>query len=464
MCGVTTTLSIRHSGWLGGSGSLSKTSRTAPAMRRCSSASSSAASFTTAARAMLMRQAVGFMAPSSSAPTIPRVSAVRGRSSTTKSACAIARAMAPTLYMRAASRTGRPRRETPSTRIPSPRAMRAMSRPMSPRPTIAMVLPPSRSGSTWSSQRRWRWASRYTFIRCVTQEHQPRTYSAIPGPKTPGARVTGAARQPIATARHVVVRVPPSIEPISSVTRRPTASRVGPSTTAMKSKGPVTASRLTTVESLPSIDASSFFTAFVLPGAVSMRTYARIFFCPPLAMWCLLPRPSALRGADRVDQRRTELRAPLDELRPFEIDPRATVVTVVRGIEGCSEPGDRRTDLQGQGLAGALVAQTRDDQEEALRVGRREIREAGLVADELDLAAAERVAPGVLHEAEDHVPVIHLVLRSHRRAGQRQHHEQNERHGPRHAAQSSRYARSSDRWHRASSGQPQSSVTRPAFA
>src|SRR3989442_11019887 len=155
-----------------------------------------------------------------------------------------------------------------------------------------------------------------------------------------------------------------------------------------------------------------------------MRTYARIFFCPPLAMWCLLPRPSALRGADRVDQRRTELRAPLDELRPLEIDPRATVVTVVRGIEGCSEPGDRRTDLQGQGLAGALVAQTRDDQEEALLVGRRGIREAGLVADELELAAAERVAPGVLHEAEDHVPVIHLVLRRHRRAGQRQHHEQ----------------------------------------
>src|SRR5207247_6245269 len=62
------------------------------------------------------------------------------------------------------------------------------------------------------------------------------------------------------------------------------ASSVGPSTTAMKSNGPVTASRLTTVEPPPSIAASSFFTAFVLPGAVSIRTYARIFFAAPFVM------------------------------------------------------------------------------------------------------------------------------------------------------------------------------------
>src|SRR2546428_1502270 len=148
MCGVTTTLSIRQSGWLGGSGSRSKTSRTAPAMRFCSSASSSAASLTTAPRAMLMSQAVGFMAPSASGPKIPRVSTVRGRSNTTKSASRRAWAMAVTGYMRAAARAGRPRRETPSTRIPSPRATRAISRPMSPRPTIVMVLPASRSGRT----------------------------------------------------------------------------------------------------------------------------------------------------------------------------------------------------------------------------------------------------------------------------------------------------------------------------
>ena len=52
-----------------------------------------------------------------------------------------------------------------------------------------MVLPASRSGSTWSSQRRCRWAWRYSSTRWVTHEHQPMTYSAIHGPKTPGALV-----------------------------------------------------------------------------------------------------------------------------------------------------------------------------------------------------------------------------------------------------------------------------------
>src|SRR5262249_32716910 len=48
----------------------------------------------------------------------------------------------------------------------------------------------------------------------------------------------------------------------------------------MKSNGPVAASRVATVESLPWIATSSFLTAFVLPGAVSISTYARIFFDP----------------------------------------------------------------------------------------------------------------------------------------------------------------------------------------
>src|SRR5262245_3832948 len=52
----------------------------------------------------------------------------------------------------------------------------------------------------------------------------------------------------------------------------------------MKSNGPVTASRLATPESLPWIAARSFLTALVLPGAVSIRTYARIFFDPPFVI------------------------------------------------------------------------------------------------------------------------------------------------------------------------------------
>ena len=90
-----------------------------------------------------------------------------------------------------------------------------------------------------------------------------------------------------------------------------------------------------------------------------------------------------------------------------------------------------------QGLAGALVAQARDDQEEAPLVARREIRGAGLVADELELAAADRLAARVLHVAEDHVAVVHLVRRLGRRGGQRQDREETER-PERHAAQSSR--------------------------
>src|SRR5206468_4685277 len=109
--------------------------------------------------------------------------------------------------------------------------------------------------------------------------HTDRTVLEDPATTTPRQRPRYSA-----TARQVVVRVTPSIEPISSVTRRPTASSVGPSTTAMKSNGPVTASRLATVESVPWIAASSFLTAFVFPGAVSMRTYARIFFDPPFVI------------------------------------------------------------------------------------------------------------------------------------------------------------------------------------
>ena len=46
----------------------------------------------------------------------------------------------------------------------------------------------------------------------------------------------------------------------------------------MKSNGPVTASRLTTVDAPPLIWVSSFFTDLVFPAAVSMSTYARMPF------------------------------------------------------------------------------------------------------------------------------------------------------------------------------------------
>src|SRR4029450_7581728 len=100
----------------------------------------------------------------------------------------------------------------------------------------------------------------------------------------------------------------PPRDPTPSVTSRPTASSVGPSTTAKKSNGPVTASRLATVESLPWIAASSFLTAFVFPGAVSIRTYARIFFDPPFVISHLLWPPAGVaHGRTSSDAPRVSL-------------------------------------------------------------------------------------------------------------------------------------------------------------
>src|SRR5205807_599537 len=130
--------------------------------------------------------------------------------------------------------------------------------------------------------------------------------------------MTRTCTQPIATARHVVVRVTPSIDPISSVTSRPTASSVGPSTTAMKSNGPVTASRLATVESLPWIAASSFLTAFVFPGAVRRdgahlrQLRLRLRTLEPREIAPRVLGPVELAAAERAEQRqhRAELLQP----------------------------------------------------------------------------------------------------------------------------------------------------------
>ena len=71
-----------------------------------------------------------------------------------------------------------------------------------------------------------------------------------------------------------------------------------------------------------------------------------------------------------------------------------------------------------------------------------------------------------LHAAQvqHDVAVVDFVLRARRRDGQPPDHETCERPRPNHAAQSSRWARSNERWQRRSSGQPQSSVTRPFLA
>src|SRR5438034_1741740 len=138
--------------------------------------------------------------------------------------------------------------------------------------------------------------------------HTDRTVLEDPATTTPRQRPRYSA-----TARQVVVRVTPSIAPISSVTRRPTASSVGPSTTAMKSNGPVTASRLTTLDTPPLIWVSSFFTDLVLPAAVSMSTYARMPF-PVFVMAASLSACSS-RARPRASPRTTRCAPPTSSPR-----------------------------------------------------------------------------------------------------------------------------------------------------
>ena len=77
--GVARTLGSVRKGWPSGRGSVSQTSRAAPAMDRDVSAPISAGSSTMGPREVLISQEVGFMAASSSAPTSPRVRSLRTR-------------------------------------------------------------------------------------------------------------------------------------------------------------------------------------------------------------------------------------------------------------------------------------------------------------------------------------------------------------------------------------------------
>src|SRR5262245_47419183 len=70
---------------------------------------------------------------------------------------------------------------------------------------------------------------------------------------------------------------------MASVTRLPIASSDAPSTTAMKSKGPVTASRAVMVARPPFTLVRAFFTPLVFPAAVSTSTYAFIAIAASLS-------------------------------------------------------------------------------------------------------------------------------------------------------------------------------------
>ena len=74
---------------------------------------------------------------------------------------------------------------------------------------------------------------------------------------------------------------------------------------------------------------------------------------------------------------------------------------MVLRIEPGADPGDDPADLEGQPLADVLVAEAADDEVEPLVIRRREVREAGLVPDQLDRLGADWMAQAVGDVPED---------------------------------------------------------------
>ena len=128
MWGTTSRLGASRSGWSGGSGSGSVTSRPAPPRRPSCRAAASASWSTIGPRAVLTRIAVGFMRASASASMRCPVSGVSGVCTETKSA-------------RSSAAWRSSPRSTISTSISKPAARWATARPMRPAPTTARVAP-----------------------------------------------------------------------------------------------------------------------------------------------------------------------------------------------------------------------------------------------------------------------------------------------------------------------------------
>src|SRR5207244_4535268 len=105
--------------------------------------------------------------------------------------------------------------------------------------------------------------------------------------------------------------------------------------------------------------------------------------------------------AEEAPKRRGEPPGALDRLAGGKVHARAAVVGVVLRIEPGADPGDDPADLEGQPLADVLVAEAADDEVEPLVIRRREVREAGLVPDQLDRLGADWMAQAVGDVPED---------------------------------------------------------------
>src|SRR5438034_7272072 len=199
-CGSSTTFSIVSSSGLM-AGSRSYTSRPAPAMVRALSAATSACSSTTSPRAVLMRNAPGFISLRRRASIRCRVSGVAGQCSDTKSASrttssTLGRAVAPSSPTTSGGGgTG----SWNSTRIPKPsRARRATARAMRPIPTSPSVFPetlvPSRCVGRQPVQAPARTCRSPSPARRATISINMKASSAVSSVSTSGVLVTTTPR------------------------------------------------------------------------------------------------------------------------------------------------------------------------------------------------------------------------------------------------------------------------------
>ena len=207
LCGVRTTLGSSRIGSPAGIGSSGKTSSAAPASRPARSASISAAFSTSPPRAVLIRNAVGFIRASRVRLRYSRVAALRRRWRLTKSA---SRRSSSTATWRAPTAAARPWSGpwvAARRRIPKGWARAATRRPMAPRPIRPSVRP-----SSWTRRPRGHWPARTSRsiagIRRPAASIRASVCSATAWAFTPGVLVTATPRAWQAARSTLSVPVP----------------------------------------------------------------------------------------------------------------------------------------------------------------------------------------------------------------------------------------------------------------
>ena len=246
-----------------------------------------------------------------------------------------------------------------------------------------------------------------------------------------------------------------------SVTRRPMPSSVAPSTWAMKSYGPVTASRCDRAEPCPAMRPSSLLDRLGLAGAVfdqDVRFHAALGGL--VAMGASFGQ--RLGRAQELRQRQSGRTSASRRTGPPPHPPGCRAPR-------CGSPGRTgpraarwpRRSRERQRFADRLVAQPRDEQEHPTLVGAGQVGKARLVADDLEPLVAQRARRPCCARSRSPCSDKKISCSARAEAAVSTRAAKREQ-GASHArAESSRCARRSVRWHRAGSAHPQSSVMGP---